>query len=568
MHSVSLITTVAASFGIALIMGLIANKLKLPALVGYLFAGMIIGPGTPGFVADLGLSAELAEIGVILLMFGVGLHFSLEDLLEVKRIAVPGSIVRMVVATAMGAALAGFWGWGLGASLVFGLSLAVASTVVLIKALEQRGTLRTMNGQIAVGWLIVEDLAMVLVLVLLPPLSEWLGGHPANDMMGASHSLWWSLSIALMKISVFVAFMLIVGRRAFPWLLGYVAETGSRELFSLSVIAAAVGIAYGSARLFGVSFALGAFFAGMLMRESHLSHRAAQESLPLRDAFSVLFFVSVGMLFDPTILIHSPLRVLAVVAIIIFGKSLVSFVLVLAFRYPLNTALTVSAGLAQIGEFSFILTGLGMQLGLLPHEGQSLVLAGAIISISLNQFVFKTIKPAEHWIRSRSSLARKLEQSVDPLAELPMSVSSSYVTDHIIIVGYGRVGSRIGQTLTEKKLHFVVAEQNREMVEKLRKTGLHAVAGDSADPVVLIQAHIVRARVLVIAIPDTLKALKMIETARLLNPDVVILARTHSEEEAALFRKENVNMVFMGEHELALNMTHHLLQKLQLDERR
>ena len=568
MHSVSLITTVAASFGIALIMGLIAVKLKLPALVGYLFAGMIIGPGTPGFVADLGLSTELAEIGVILLMFGVGLHFSLEDLLEVKRIAVPGSIVRMVVATAMGAALASFWGWGLGACLVFGLSLAVASTVVLIKALEQRGTLRTMNGQIAVGWLIVEDLAMVLVLVLLPPLSEWLGGHPATDMVGASHSLWWSLSIALVKISVFVAFMLIVGRRVFPWLLGYVAETGSRELFSLSVIAAAVGVAYGSAKLFGVSFALGAFFAGMLMRESHLSHRAAQESLPLRDAFSVLFFVSVGMLFDPSILIHQPLRVLAVVAIIIFGKSLVSFVLVLAFRYPLNTALTVSAGLAQIGEFSFILTGLGMSLGLLPHEGQSLVLAGAIISISLNQFVFKTIQPAENWIRSRSSLARKLEQSVDPLAELPMTVSSSYVTDHIIIVGYGRVGSRIGQALTEKKLHFVVAEQNREVVEKLRKTGLHAVAGDSADPVVLIQAHIVRARVLVIAIPDTLKALKMIETARLLNPDVVILARTHSEEEAALFRKENVNMVFMGEHELALNMTHHLFQKLQLDERK
>jgi CPA2 family monovalent cation:H+ antiporter-2 len=568
MHSVSLITTIAASFGIALVMGLIANKLKLPALVGYLFAGMIIGPGTPGFVADLGLSSQLAEIGVILLMFGVGLHFSLDDLLEVKRIAVPGAIVRMLVATAMGAALATFWGWGLGASLVFGLALAVASTVVLIKALEQRGTLRTMNGQIAVGWLIVEDLAMVLVLVLLPPLSEWLGGHPVSDMMGASHSLWWSLSIALVKISLFVAFMLVVGRRVFPWLLGYVAETGSRELFSLSVIAAAVGVAYGSAKLFGVSFALGAFFAGMLMRESHLSHRAAQESLPLRDAFSVLFFVSVGMLFDPSVLIHQPLRVLAVVAIIMFGKSLVSFVLVLAFRYPLNTALTVSAGLAQIGEFSFILTGLGMSLGLLPHQGQSLVLAGAIISIALNQFLFQAIKPAEKWIRSRSSLARKLEQSVDPLAELPTTVSSSYVTDHIIIVGYGRVGSRIGQALAEKKLHFVVAEQNREMVEKLRKTGLHAVAGDSADPVVLIQAHIVRARVLVIAIPDTLKALKMIETARLLNPDVVILARTHSEEEAALFRKENVQMVFMGEHELALNMTHQLLQKLQLDERR
>jgi CPA2 family monovalent cation:H+ antiporter-2 len=549
-------------------MGLIANKLKLPSLVGYLMAGILIGPATPGFVADIGLSAELAEIGVILLMFGVGLHFSLEDLLEVKRIAVPGAIVRILLATAMGAGIAVFWGWGIGASLVFGLSLSVASTVVLIKALEQRGALRTLNGQIAVGWLIVEDLAMVLVLVLLPPLAESLGGNALTDA-ASSHSLWAGLAIALIKISLFVAFMLVAGRRIFPWLLGYVANTGSRELFSLSVIATAVGIAYGSAKLFGVSFALGAFFAGMIMRESHLSHRAAQESLPLRDAFSVLFFVSVGMLFDPSILLHQPLRLLAVVAVIMLGKSLISFLLVLAFRYPLNTALTVSAGLAQIGEFSFILAGLGMSLGLLPHEGQSLILAGAIISISLNQLVFQAVEPAQRWIRSRPNLARvlEMEKSIDPLAELPMTVSSSYVTGHIIIVGYGRVGSRIGQNLMEKRLHFVVAEQNRELVEKLRETGLHAVAGDSADPAVLIQAHVVRARVLVIAIPDTLKALRMIETARLLNPDIEILARTHSEEESALFHKENVGMVFLGEHELAHNMTHHLLQTLNLDER-
>ncbi len=561
-HSVSLITTIASSFGLALLMGLIANRLKLPALVGYLIAGILIGPATPGFVADLGLSSQLAEIGVILLMFGVGLHFSLEDLLAVRHIAVPGAIVRMIVATALGAGLATFWGWGVGASIVFGLCLSVASTVVLIKALEQRGTLQSVNGQIAVGWLVVEDLAMVLVLVLLPPLSGWLGGHAADVADAATHGLLATLAIALVKISIFVAFMLVVGRRVFPWLLGYVANTGSRELFTLSVVAAAVVIAYGSAKLFGVSFALGAFFAGMLMRESHLSHRAAQESLPLRDAFSVLFFVSVGMLFDPAILVHQPLRVLAVVAIIILGKSLVSFFLVLAFRYPLNTALTVSASLAQIGEFSFILAGLGMSLGLLPHEGQSLILAGALISISLNQLVFKAVEPAQEWIRSRSSLARVLEKSTDPLAELPMTVTSSYVTNHIVIVGYGRVGQRIGQSLVERGLHFVVAEQNRELVEKLRENGLHAVAGDASDPAVLIQAHIARAQVLVIAIPDTLRARRMIETARLLNPDVEVLVRTHSDEEATLLRNENAGTVFLGEHELALSMTRHLLEKI------
>jgi CPA2 family monovalent cation:H+ antiporter-2 len=561
-HDVTLITTIAASFGVALLMGLIANRLKLPALVGYLIAGILIGPATPGFVADLGLSSQLAEIGVILLMFGVGLHFSVEDLLAVRRIAIPGAIVQMIVATALGAGLAIFWGWSVGESILFGISLSVASTVVLIKALEQRNSLQSLNGQIAVGWLVVEDLAMVLVLVLLPPLSGWLGGHSASITDGASHGLLATLAIALVKISIFVSIMLVVGRRVFPWLLGYVAKTGSSELFTLSVIAAAVVVAYGSAKLFGVSFALGAFFAGMLMRESHLSHRAAQESLPLREAFSVLFFVSVGMLFDPAILMQQPLRVLAVVAIIILGKSLVSFFLVLAFRYPLNTALTVSASLAQIGEFSFILAGLGMSLGLLPHEGQSLILAGALLSISLNQLVFKAIEPAQEWIRSRSILARSLEKSTDLLAELPMTVASSYVTNHVVIVGYGSVGQRIGQALVERGLHFVVAEQNRELVEKLRANGLHAVAGDASDPAVLIQAHIARAQVLVIAVPDTLRARRMIETARLLHPDVEVLVRTHSEEESTLLRKENAGTVFLGEQELALSMTRHLLEKI------
>lgn len=561
-HSITLITTIAASLGLALIMGLIASRLKLPPLVGYLIAGVVLGPATPGFVADAGLSSQLAEIGVILLMFGVGLHFSLGDLMTVRRIALPGAIVQISVATALGAGVATFWGWSLGASLVFGLALSVASTVVLIRALEQRGLLHSVNGRIAVGWLIVEDVAMILVLVLLPPLAGWLGGSNAElAAKEPEQGLLETLMIAIGKLSIFVALMLIVGRRVFPWLLGYVAGTGSRELFTLSIIAAAVGIAYGSAQLFGVSFALGAFFAGTVMHESHLSHRAAEESLPLRDAFSVLFFVSVGMLFDPDILVQQPLQVLAVVAIIVVGKSLAAFLLVLAFRYPLNTALTVSASLAQIGEFSFILAGLGASLGLLPKEGMSLILAGALISISLNHLVFRAIEPAQIWIRSRSKLALALERPDDPLAELPMTVESDEITGHVVLIGYGRVGRRIGEALTAHGLPFVVAEQNRELVETLREHGIHAVAGDASDPGVLIQAHIARARILVIATPDTLRAIRMIEIARMLNPQVETLVRTHSEEEEALLRNENAGTVFLGEHELALSMTRHVLEK-------
>lgn len=566
-HSLTLITTIAASLGLALILGLVAHRLKLPVLVGYLLAGVILGPATPGFVADIELSRQLAEIGVILLMFGVGLHFSLDDLLAVRRIAVPGAIAQIVVATTLGVGVATLWGWSLGAGLVFGLALSVASTVVLLRALEQRNVLKSVNGQIAVGWLVVEDLAMVLVLVLLPPLAGWLGADVDGSAAGASDpDLLVTLLITFGKVAVFIALMLVVGKRVFPWLLWHVASTNSNELFILSVIAVAVGIAYGSATLFGVSFALGAFFAGMVMRESHLSHRAAQESLPLRDAFSVLFFVSVGMLFDPDIVMQQPLRVLAVVAIIVTGKSLAAFLLVLAFRYPLNTALTVSASLAQIGEFSFILAALGVSLGLLPLEGQNLILAGALISITLNPLVFQLIEPIQTWIRSRSELARKLERSVDPLAELPMTVASSYVTEHVVLVGYGRVGQRIGESLAEKGLPVVVAEQNREVVERLRKRGIHAVAGDAAEPAVLIQAHIARANMLVIAIPDTLRARRMIETARMLNPQIEVVIRTHNDEEAALLRNEGAGTVFQGEHELALSMTRHILEKISTKE--
>ena len=557
-HSVTLITTIAAALGLALIMGFIAARLKLPPLVGYLIAGIIIGPATPGFVADVDLSHQLAEIGVMLLMFGVGLHFSLDELLAVRRIALPGAIVQIAVATLLGTAVALMWGWSLAGSIVFGLGLSVASTVVLLRALESRGMLETVNGRIAVGWLVVEDLVMVLVLVLLPPLAAWLGD---SARVVGDRTLLTTLALTLSQVAVFIALMLVVGRRVFPWLLWQVAGTGSRELFTLCVVAAAVGIAYGSAALFGVSFALGAFFAGMVMRESPLSYRAAEESLPLRDAFSVLFFVSVGMLFDPHVLIQRPLQLLTVVAIIIIGKSLAAFFLVLLFRYPLNTALTVSASLAQIGEFSFILAGLGVSLGVLPAEGQNLILAGAIISIALNPLVFQAIEPAQAWIRSRSKLAQALERPDDPLAALPMTVDLNRLAGQVVLVGYGRVGRRIGEALTAQGIPFVVAEENREIVEKLRASDIPAVSGDASDPAVLIQAHIHRARLLVIAIPDMLNVRRMIETARTVNPRVEIIVRTHSEEEAALLEKENAGTVFFGEHELARSMIHHVLER-------
>jgi CPA2 family monovalent cation:H+ antiporter-2 len=562
-HSVSLITTIAAAFGLALILGFVAVRVKLPALVGYLIAGILLGPATPGFVANVELSRQLAEIGVMLLMFGVGLHFSFDDLLAVRRIALPGAIAQMAVATALGMVITSFWGWSFGAGIVFGLALSVASTVVVLRTLEDRGVLDSINGRITVGWLVVEDLVMVLVLVLLPSLSAWLGGNASGLTEGTpDRELLKTLGFTLGQVAVFVVLMLVVGRRLFPWILWQVARTGSRELFTLCVVAAAVGIAYGSAELFGVSFALGAFFAGMIMRESDLSYRAAEESLPLRDAFAVLFFVSVGMLFDPEILIREPFRVLVVVAIIVFGNSLAAFLLVLAFRYPLNTALTVSASLAQIGEFSFILASLGVTLELLPTEGQSLILAGALISIALNPLVFRVLEPAQARIRSRSNLARALERSDDPLAELPMTVDQNRLTGHIVLVGYGRVGRRIGEALIERDVPIVVAEQNREVVELLRERGIPAVSGDASEPAVLIQAHIARAQMLVIATPDTFEARKMIEIARTLKPDVETIVRTHSDVEAALLRNEKAGKVFIGEHQLALGMTRHVLERI------
>ena len=558
LHNLPLVTTIATALGMALVLGFLAVRVRIPAIVGYLLAGVLIGPFTPGIEVNTGLAAELAEIGIMLLMFGVGLHFSVDDLLKVRKISVPGATLQMAIATAAGFALAASWGWALGSALVFGLALSVASTVVLLRALEATGSLESMNGHITVGWVVVQDLAMVLVLVLLPPFAQWLNGSVEP---GAQGDLWQTLGLTLLKVAAFITLMLVAGRRVFPWLLWQVARTGSRELFTLCVVAAAVSVAFGAAELFGVSFALGAFFAGMMLRESEFSHRAAEESLPLRDAFAVLFFVSVGMLFDPMILLQEPVHVLAVLAIITIGTPIASAALVLVFRYPLSTALTVAASLGQIGEFSFILAGLGVSLHLLPAQGQSLILAGALISIAINPLMFKAVAPLLRAIRERSALARALERRSDPLAELPLSTHEKFLSGQVVLVGYGRVGRRIAQTLAERGIPFVVAEQNRELVERLRGQGLAAVCGDASDPAVLIQAHIARASMLVVATSSTFNVRQIHNTARLLNPSIETVVRTHSEEEARLLEQDGIGTIFFGEGELAKAISRHALER-------
>jgi CPA2 family monovalent cation:H+ antiporter-2 len=566
-HETALIATIAAGLGLAFVLGFIATRLNLPPLVGYLVAGIAVGPFTPGFVADAGLAAQLAEIGVILLMFGVGLHFSIGDLLAVRGIAIPGAIAQITVATALGAVVSHFWGWTWGEGIVFGLALSVASTVVLLRALEERGALDSVNGRIAVGWLIVEDLVTVLALVLLPALAIPLGGTPADAAHAATggDSVGLTLLVTLGKVAAFVALMLFVGTRAVPWLLGRVARTGSRELFTLAVLAVALGIAFGAATLFGVSFALGAFFAGVVISESDLSHQAAADALPLQDAFAVLFFVSVGMLFDPAIVLERPVALLATVLIVIFGKSMAAFTIVLLFRYPIRTALMVSASLAQIGEFSFILAGLGMTLGLLPQEGQSLILATAIISITLNPAVVGSTVAIERWIQARPRLLEAFERPPGDLIRLPEHVDHESLRDHVVIIGFGRVGGTIGRALERQGVPYVVVERNRETVESLRKRGLPVLYGDATRPGILKHAHLERARTLVIAAPGAYHARRLIELARSVNREIDIVARTHSEVEQRYLEKQGVSMAVMGERELALGMTRYALRSRGVD---
>lgn len=571
-HDTPLIATIVAGLGLAFVFGALANRFRIPPLVGYLVAGVLVGPNTPGFVADASLANELAEIGVILLMFGVGLHFSLKDLLSVRAIAVPGAVVQIGFATLLGVGLAWLLGWSLGAGLVFGLALSVASTVVLLRAMQERRLIETERGRIAVGWLIVEDLAMVLALVLLPALAGVLGGQPLADdhasllSLPASYGVWGVVGATFAKVAAFVVVMLVVGRRVIPWILHYVAHTGSRELFRLSVLAIALGVAFGAAKLFGVSLALGAFFAGMIMSESELSHRAAEESLPLRDAFSVLFFVSVGMLFDPLSLISNGLPILATLAIIVIGKSIAAFLIVIAFRYPIATALMISASLAQIGEFSFILAELGVGLKLLPEQGRDLILAGAILSILLNPLMFVVVDRMKPWLEERAGKAAPAEEQrpIGPATE-PGHVASvqaapgkedgpppkTALAGHSILIGYGRVGSLVGAALKEAALPFLVIEDAGKTLAKLRDDGVETVAGNAANADVFAAANPEGAKRLILAIPNAFEAGQIVFRARAANPAINIIARAHSDAEVEHLKGLGADTVIMGEREIA-----------------
>ena len=562
-HNITVITTIAAAFIAALCLGFLAEKIKVPALVGYLVAGIVIGPGTPGYIADTNIAAQLSEIGIMLLMFGVGLHFSPSELLSVKRVAVPGALIQRAVTTSVGAGIAWFWGWGLAPSVIFGLCLACASTVVLLKSLEVRGELDSMGGRIAVGWLVVQDLVTVLALVLLPPFAAIIGGTKATTaaVSTGSTSLWLTVGHTLLLVGAFVALMFIVGKRLLPWLLWQVAKTGSRELFTLAVVTTAIGIALGAASFFNVSFALGAFVAGSVMRESEFSHRAAEETLPLRDAFSVLFFVSIGMMVDPAVFLNQPGQILVVVMVVMFVNFASAAAIVIANRYPLSTALSIGASLGQIGEFSIILAGLALSLGVIDSEVMNLVLAGVLLSITFNTLLFKSVEPLRRWVLSRSAFARKLDQRQDPTAALPMSTDRKYLEGQLVLVGYGRVGKRIGEALTERGIPYVIIEQSRERVEALREEGFAAVSGNAGDPVVLIQSHIAKAAMLVIATPDTVHVRNMVETARLLNPGIEIIVRTHSEDESELLAADGFGKIFFGEEELAKGMVRHIFDR-------
>ncbi|MGT3204515.1 YbaL family putative K(+) efflux transporter [Yersinia enterocolitica] len=541
-HSTPLITTIVGGLVLAFLLGSLAHRLRISPLVGYLAAGVLAGPFTPGFVADTSLAPELAEIGVILLMFGVGLHFSLKDLLAVKAIAIPGAVAQIAVATLLGMGLSHLLGWDLMTGFVFGLSLSTASTVVLLRALEERQLIDSQRGQIAIGWLIVEDLAMVLTLVLLPAFAGVMG----NETTSLSQ-LFTELAITIGKVIAFITLMIVVGRRLVPWILAKTASTGSRELFTLAVLVLALGIAYGAVGLFDVSFALGAFFAGMVLNESELSHRAAQDTLPLRDAFAVLFFVSVGMLFDPMILLREPLAVLASLAIIIFGKSAAAFILVRMFGHSKRTALTISVSLAQIGEFAFILAGLGISLGLMSEHGRNLVLAGAILSIMLNPLLFTLLD--RYLAKNETMEDLILEEAVEEEKQIPVDLCN-----HALLVGYGRVGSLLGAKLHAEGIPLVVIENSRPRVEALREQGINAVLGNAASADIMSLARLDCARWLLLTIPNGYEAGEIVASARIKRPDLEIIARAHYDDEVVYISDRGANQVVMGEREIANSM--------------
>ncbi|MDW8845950.1 YbaL family putative K(+) efflux transporter [Erwinia sp. MMLR14_017] len=551
-HTTPLITTLVGGLVLAFLFGMLANRLRISPLVGYLLAGVLAGPFTPGFVADTNLAPELAELGVILLMFGVGLHFSLKDLMAVKAIAIPGAVAQIAVATLLGMGLSWAMGWPWLTGLVFGLCLSTASTVVLLRALEERQLIDSQRGQIAIGWLIVEDLVMVLALVLLPAIAGMFEEGNASLSI-----VLLDLLITIGKVVAFMVLMMVVGKRVVPWILARSAATGSRELFTLSVLALALGIAFGAVEFFDVSFALGAFFAGMVLNESELSHRAAHDTLPLRDAFAVLFFVSVGMLFDPMILLNEPLAVLGVLAIIVLGKSLVALLLVRLFGHSRRTALTISVSLAQIGEFAFILAGLGISLNLLTAEGRNLVLAGAILSIMINPVLFVLL---QRYLDKTGTLDdRLLEEAIEEEKQIPVNLCN-----HAIVVGFGRVGSLLGKKLMEEGVPIVVVENSRNRVEALRERGINAVLGNAARAETMDLARLDCARWLLLTIPDGYEAGEIVTAAREKRPTIEIIARAHYDAEVDYITERGADRVVMGEREIARSM--HLLMQTDAEE--
>ena len=541
-----LISTIVLALVLAFVLGALAHRFKISPIAGYLLAGVILGPFTPGYVADQSLANELAEIGVILLMFGVGLHFSLDDLLSVRAIAIPGALIQIVFVTLLGMALAWMLGWTAGAGIVFGIALSVASTVVVLRALQERRLLETERGRIAVGWLVVEDMVMVLVLVLLPPLAGVLKGESGV----AVSALAVPVAFTLVKIATFVALMLIVGKRVIPWILHYVAHTGSRELFRLAVLAIALGVAFAASTLFDVSFALGAFLAGMIMSESALSQQAASESLPLRDAFAVLFFASVGMLFNPMILAEQPLAIFATLLIVVVAKAVSGFALVRLFGQPHSTALMIAASRAQIGEFSFILAGLGVSLMLLPETGRDVILAGAILSILLNPLLFA-------WLdRMGPRRAAAVEAAAASLAEAPARepLVPTALTDHVVLVGHGRVGSFISAALMANKMPFLVIEADPDGALKVRGQGIETITGNAADPEIIGAANLPAARCLLVAVADAFEGGQVVEQGRGINPGLAIIARAHSQAEYEHLERHGATHVIMGEHEIGKAM--------------
>ncbi|MBB6186291.1 YbaL family putative K(+) efflux transporter [Rhodanobacter sp. MP7CTX1] len=560
MHDAPLIATLVSGIVLAFVFASIAYKLRLPPLAGYLMAGVVVGPFTPGYVADGHLAHELAEVGVVLLMFGVGLHFSLKDLLSVKGIAIPGALGQMAVATVLGMLLGWGLGWPMAQSFVFGLALSVASTVVLLRAMEERRLMETERGRIAVGWLIVEDLAMVLALVLLPAIGLALSSGGQNGSSLSFAAIAGTVGITIGKVALFVALMLIVGKRLIPWILKVVAHTGSRELFRLAVLAIALGVAFGVAGLFGVSFELGAFFAGMMMGESKLAQRATEETLPLRDAFAVLFFVSIGMLFNYHVVLTEPLVVLAALSIIVIGKSLAAFAIVLAFGRPLRTALTIATSLAQIGEFSFILIGVGVAQNLVSKGAQDVLLAAAILSILLNPLLFKLLDRARPWLDAREALQQ--EQALAPaLVEPAADMATSTLTGHVVVAGYGRVGRLVGESLHERGDAVLVLEEEKEKIEMLREHGIEAIVGNAAQDDVLEAANLAHARALVVTVPDAFESGEVVRLARLANPKLQIIARADSDAGMAHLLQKGADLVVLAEPELARGMLEHLLAR-------